>query len=67
MDGQEQKTKRRWLRLAWIIAGIVVLAGGGLVALNMSAAKANGADAPQEQSAEADGAEGEEEKEAVQW
>ncbi len=52
MDARE-KSKGKWLRIAWVVAGIVVLAGGGLVALNLSAAKANGADAPQEQGEEA--------------
>ena len=58
MDSQEKSTKRNWPRIGWVVAAIVVLATGGLIGLNLSAAKANGADAPQEQTADAgDGAE----------
>lgn len=52
MDARETNTRRKWLRIIWVVAGIVVLTGGTLVALNMSAAKANGADTPEEQTAD---------------
>ena len=48
MDSQGKSSKKKWIRIAWILFGVAVLAGGALVTLNMSAAEANGADAPQD-------------------
>ena len=44
MKAEESRPKRSKLRIATIVIGIAVLIGGGLVLLNMSASKANGAD-----------------------
>ena len=45
MSAQPEGKKRSRLRILTVVAGILVLLGGGLLALNLSASKADGAEA----------------------
>lgn len=53
MDAQEKSSKGKWRRILWVVAGLAVLAGGTLIALNFSASTADGANTPGEQTADA--------------
>ena len=66
MDAQEKNSRGKWLRIVWVVAGIVVLAGGGLIALNMSASEANGADTAREDTADAGQSQDAEESEGAE-
>ncbi|MCP4201625.1 MAG: efflux RND transporter periplasmic adaptor subunit [bacterium] len=61
--GSHRKQKR--LRIIWVAGLVVVLAVSGLAVVNLSAAKANGADSPEAEESESESGEDEESKAPV--